>query len=103
MWSTHPAIVLAATWVVLMGLGRARHWWPAARRPLPRGILGGAACGVLLLYGAIVTWYACQPTYFDAAEPTITAVASVFRDGKALYPALDAPERYALIYGPALF
>jgi hypothetical protein len=103
MWFTHPSIVLAAAWLVLMGIDRARRPWAAARRPLPRWTICGAAYGVLLFYGAIVTWYACQPTYFDAAEPTITAVASVFRDGKALYPALDAPERYALIYGPVLF
>ena len=103
MWSTHPSIVLAVAWVVLLGIHRARQWWPAARRPVPREVVHSASWAVILIYSAIVAWYACQVTYFDPAEPTITAVSSVFRDGKVLYPAMAAPERYALIYGPVLY
>ena len=57
----------------------------------------------LATYVAIVIWYAGKITYFDPAEPTITAVAAAFRSGKPLYPAIDAAERYAHIYGPLLF
>jgi 4-amino-4-deoxy-L-arabinose transferase-like glycosyltransferase len=52
---------------------------------------------------AVVLWYTTRLTYFDPAEPTITAVSSAFTAGRPLYPALDAAERYAHIYGPVLF
>jgi hypothetical protein len=103
MRPTHPSIVFAVVWIVLLGIDRARQQWPWSRRAVPRAAILSASQIALLAYGTIVVWYACQVTYFDPAEPTITAVASVFGAGKPLYPALDAPERYAHIYGPVLF
>ena len=103
MRPTHPSIVFAVAWIVLLMVDRA---WPqrsASGRAVLRTVILAACYIALAAYGAIVVWYACQVSYFDAAEPTITAVASVFGTGKPLYPALDAPERYAHIYGPALF
>ena len=47
--------------------------------------------------------YTVQPTYFDLAEPTITAVAALVGHGHSLYPAIDAPERYVHMHGPLLF
>jgi hypothetical protein len=103
LWSSHPLVVLAIVWALSLAAKRPRQWSPAAQRRIGPSIVTGAGCAVLLVYFAIVIWYTCQFTYFDPAEPTITAVASVFHDGKALYPAIDAPERYVLIYGPVLF
>jgi hypothetical protein len=68
-----------------------------------RALLIFGSLAVTLAYAAIVIWYAREPAFFDHAEPTIPAVASVFSAGRPLYPALDAPERYVHIYGPALF
>jgi hypothetical protein len=102
MWSSHPSIILVVFWAVVLGIHRARHG-PAARFGVPCRAVAGAGFAVLLTFVAVVIWYTCQVTYFDPAEPTITAVASVFGDGKELYPAIDAPERYVLIYGPVLF
>ena len=61
------------------------------------------ALAFLATYIAIVIWYAGTITYFDPAEPTITAVAAALRAGHPLYPAIDAAERYAHVYGPVLF
>jgi hypothetical protein len=69
----------------------------------PDNVVTAAAALVLFAFCAIAIWYTLQPAYFDAAEPTIPAVAAVFAGGGPLYPALDAPERYAHIYGPVLF
>jgi len=103
MRPSHTAVVFAVVWIVLLGVDRACRQWPWSRRVVPRAAILAASYIVLLVYGAIVVWYACKVTYFDTAEPTITAVASVFGAGKPLYPALDAAERYAHIYGPVLF
>jgi dolichyl-phosphate-mannose-protein mannosyltransferase len=99
----HPAVVLGIVWMALAVAAplRARvSWWNPANR---RGALIVASLTALIVYSAIVVWYTFESSYFDPAEPTITAVAAVFRAGKPLYPALDAPERYAHIYGPVLF
>jgi hypothetical protein len=80
-------------------LGHVRPGW---RRAAHAAVVAGCWT-VLLSFAAIAIWYATRTTYMDPAEPTIPAVASVFRVGKPLYPALDAPERYAHIYGPDLF
>jgi hypothetical protein len=93
---THPAIVLTLMWAawfaVDLGLSRSR------RRPLILWTLGlAAAATAVTVFAAIVIWYVFQPGYFDRAESTITAVSTVFAAGRPLYPALDAPERYAHI------
>ena len=102
MGLTHPAVIAALVWLLLVGVDRFGRF-SRARPAFPRVVFLAAGWTVLLAFGAIVIWYAGQFTYFDRAEPTITAVASVFSAGKPLYPALDAPERYAHIYGPVLF
>ena len=99
----HPAFMLAGAWVALLVFSQLR------RRTVQEGpatrldwTMGGSVA-VIAAYLAIVIWYTIQASYFDAAEPTITAVAAAFAAGLPLYPALDAPERYAHIYGPLLF
>jgi hypothetical protein len=98
----HPALIFAIAWVALLALaplGQRLEQW----KPLRRQLMLVASLASIVSYCAIVVWYTFKSSYFDAAEPTITSVAAVFAAGKPLYPALDAPERYAHIYGPALF
>jgi hypothetical protein len=95
----HPAVLLLLVWLGTACLQRLA--WPDARAVNRVLTLFGAAC--ILIFSAIVVWYALQTAYFDAAEPTIPSVAAVFAAGHPLYPALDAPERYAHVYGPMLF
>jgi len=99
---SHPAFVAVAAWLAWVGIERAIG---DDRRGKEASIESGLVIGAIALtaYVAVIAWYALQPVYFDPAEPTITAVSSVFGAGKPLYPALDAPERYAHIYGPDLF
>lgn len=99
---THPAIVFALAAVAWLGVDRVLGGSPRARHiALAAGLTIG--CAALISYVAVVAWYALRPVYFDPAESTITAVSWVFALGKPLYPALNAPERYAHIYGPDLF
>lgn len=89
--------------MALAGVGFAIRRRAPARLPRQSAVLRAGGWTVLAAFGAIVIWYAGHATYMDPAEPTIPAVAAVFSAGKPLYPALDAPERYAHIYGPDLF
>ena len=100
---SHPAVVLAALWLALLAGDylRRRAGWSSAG--LAETFFVTFALAFLATYTAIVIWYAGKLTYFDPAEPTITAVAAAFRAGRPLYPAIDAPERYTHITGPALF
>ncbi len=91
-----------AIWLLLIAIDGGRQvdrvLGPRSRRPLLM-----LSLAVLLAFGTVVFWYALQSAYYDRAEPTITAVSSVFRAGHPLYPSLDAAERYAHVYGPVLF
>lgn len=99
---THPAIVLAVAWLCWIAIDQARRRFePSSNTTRAAGLAVGLIA--VTVYAAIVVWYALQPVFFDPAEPTITAVSAVFAAGRPLYPALDAPERYAHIYGPDLF
>ena len=57
----------------------------------------------LITYVGVVVYYATDPHYFDAAEPTMTAVGWLFHIGQPIYHALDSAERYSHIYGPMAF
>ena len=61
------------------------------------GVLG------LCAYAAVAIWYASDLHFFDNAEPTITALGWLFHAGQPLYPAPDAAEQYAHIYGPMAY
>lgn len=100
---SHPALVLAVLWLVMLGLDRLARRAGRSTPDWARALLPATSCALLAAFVIIVLWYGVQLTYFDPAEPTITAVASVFGAGGPLYPAIDAPERYAHIYGPVLF
>ena len=97
---SHPALVCAVIWLVLVPFSRRLGQIPSR---LTRLALVTLAIVVLTAYGAITIWYASQVAYFDRAEPTITAVSSIFGSGQPLYPPLDAAPRYVHVYGPVLF
>ena len=99
----HPALMLGIAWVALMALSSLRRGAEQSSPPGRRAVMLGVSIAVIIGYCAIVIWYTVTPSYFDAAEPTITSVAAAFAAGHPLYPALDAPERYAHVYGPVLF
>jgi hypothetical protein len=99
--ASHP---VAALLVVLLAFAALHSAAPRALAGLThRRVLTAGAVTILSAFVAIAGWYGRQLAYFDPAEPTIPAVAAVFAAGKPLYPALDAPERYAHVYGPVLF
>jgi hypothetical protein len=100
---SHPTVILAALWLALAiaDAARRRLGWSGSEFASVLFVTFGL--GFVAAYLAIAVWYAASLSYFDPAEPTIAAVAAAFRAGHTLYPALDAPERYAHIYGPVLF
>jgi len=99
--ASHPLISFSVCFVAVLVAERFRSLRSStAQRP---AVWIVAAAVPIAAIGALVLWYAAQPTFFDPAEPTITAVSTVFAAGKPLYPSLDAPERYAHVYGPVLF
>ena len=73
-----------------------------AGRAAARIVIGAGALAVAV-YALVVAVYASDPHYYDYAEPTIAAVAWQFEAGGPLYHRLEAPERYAHIYGPMAF
>lgn len=92
----HPFIALLLVWGVTWFLTPRLRQTPSALWLVLPGL-------IVATFVLTALWYAWQNTYFDMAEPTITAVAAMFRDGRPLYPALDAPEQYVHVYGPVLF
>jgi hypothetical protein len=100
---SHPALLLAVTWIALLAIDIVRRRLGWTNKELAHTLFVTFSLGLVAAFAGIAIWYATRLSYFDAAEPTITAVASVFKAGRPLYPALDAPERYAHVYGPALF
>jgi hypothetical protein len=101
----HPLLL---TFAVLAALGVARLLW----RQFVKRQFGGSAMGTglsalslvtLVTYVGLVVFYATDPHYFDAAEPTMTAVGWLFHIGQPIYHSLDSAERYAHIYGPMAF
>lgn len=100
--TSHPAALLLLFFLAAAAGSRLLRA-VTVRPPVGRLVLLLASLTIILAYVALVIWYLRQPAFFDQAEPTIPAVAAVLGAGKPLYPALDAPERYAHIYGPALF
>lgn len=99
--SRHPLILTVGMAILLriaMGSSARRH----TARALLLGY-GAAGIGGLLAYGSVVVFYATDPQYFDAAEPTITAIGWLFQSGQPVYHQVDAAERYSHIYGPMAF
>jgi hypothetical protein len=101
----HPLLLTLA---LLFALGAARFLWRrwVTRKPT-RTHFGFGVLFVSLIaivtYVALVIFYATDPHYFDAAEPTMTAVGWLFHLGQPIYHSVDSAERYAHIYGPMAF
>ena len=89
----------AGAWLVIRQTPHGR--WISSRT-LERTL---AVISVLALisYFAIVVVYARDEHYFDAAEPTMTAVGWLFALGRPIYHTVDSAERYAHMYGPMAF
>jgi len=66
------------------------------------------ACDVLSIVG-LLTLAGCSVAYMlhatvaDHVEASVTAIGLAWRNGQPLYHALDAPERYSLLYGPITY
>ncbi len=86
---------------VLRGVGRSR---PDART-IGRAAWIVTIAGALALpaYVASAIWYASEWHFFDNAEATMISVGWLFHAGQPIYHAVDAPERYTLIYGPLTY
>ena len=101
----HPLLLTIAAFALLRAAWTARDGGmdgagltsAAARCTIVAGVLG------LVAYVAVVIFYMQGQQYFDAAEPTMTAVGWLFQAGLPVYHAVDSPERYAHIYGPMVF
>ncbi len=97
----HPLVLtlasLAAAWLVCRVASRGRRltWTGPAL-----SIISAAA---LVVYAGVVVFYATDPHYFDAAEPTVTAIGWLFKTGQPIHHAVDSAERYAHIYGPVTY
>jgi hypothetical protein len=100
---THPTLILAGVWLALAVADAIRRRLGGFGGPFAAVLFVTFGLAFVAAFLAITVWYAASLSYFDPAEPTIAAVAAAFRAGHPLYPALDAPERYAHIYGPVLF
>jgi hypothetical protein len=57
----------------------------------------------LIYYLGLAVWYATVPQQVDYAEPTMTAVAWLFRLDQPVYHAIDSAARYSHMYGPLAF
>lgn len=97
--SRHPFVL---TVVIAAAAGLAGAWSLKTTRALVTAlvVVSGTA---LVAYVAAVVFYAASPQYFDAAEPTMTAVGWLFQAGLPVYHEVDSPERYSHIYGPMVF
>lgn len=106
---THHIGLAFVLFVVLWEAGRrpaARHSLPGfpAGSPLPATRL--LAAGLLLVAGtfcAIGVWYLTLDGFAGEVEPAVSSLAWVFQDGRPLYHAADAAERYSLLYGPSVY
>jgi len=91
--------VIAAGWILV----RRQAPTITAIIAIARKFLVIAPSLALAAFVTITLWYASDRRFYDFAEPTMPAVAWMFAIGKPLYPSVDAPERYAHIYGPMAF
>lgn len=97
-------LFVAVVTVLVAGRGHAalRATTPVWMARATRVIAAAGIVG-LIAFAAMAIWYASDPHFFDNAEPTMVAVGWMFHLGRPLYPAPDAAEQYAQIYGPMAF
>jgi hypothetical protein len=101
----HPLLLTMALLAVLW-LARRIVYGFLAREPgtsaIDRG-LSILSMTAIAAYVGVVVYYATDSHYFDAAEPTVTAVGWLFHVGGPIHHAVDSAERYAHIYGPMTY
>ena len=93
--------ILAVLLLIRRGTARSRivRDWST----LATVVISVTALVALIAYPSVAVWYASHPHFFDNAEPVMPIVGWLFHVGKPVYPAIDAAERYAHIYGPFAF
>lgn len=69
----------------------SKYWAP---------FLKSIAIIALVWFAVTAISYLVTPLYFDHAESNIGSVAAMWLHGGRIYTAVDAPERYSLLYGP---
>ncbi len=84
--------------VLLLRGGRGVRWSERAVRLARLPAAAAVAWLLLLAWG-----YLAYPGYLDHAEAMVASVAWLLDRGEPLYHALDAPERYTILYGPLLY
>jgi hypothetical protein len=101
--AAHPLLLFLALFAIfrIVGSGSAHFWSQAARGG--RRILVPLAALTVSVYVILVVWYLFLEQYADPAEPTIAAIAWLFRLGQPIYHTVDSAERYSHIYGPMAF
>lgn len=101
-----PLLLFVAFFAVLrLGLGRlspSDSFAIRVERVVPTFVYG-LALASLTVYAIEVGWYMQTAAYYDRAEPTITAVAWIVREGLPLYHDLTSADRYSHVYGPLAF
>jgi 4-amino-4-deoxy-L-arabinose transferase-like glycosyltransferase len=100
---SHPFVLFLALFAIVRVLGFGYRRSRADGAGDARPILLTFTSLILGVYLALVCWYLAQEQYADPAEPTIAAVAWLFRSGQPIYHAIDSPERYSHVYGPLAF
>jgi hypothetical protein len=103
-----------AVWLLLaVALFSVLAFWSRRRAPaLHEGVASlvqsrsfwlPASFAVLVGFAALLAINVAFPGYLDHAEPNIASVSWLVLKGAPLYHAIDAPERYSLLYGPTTY
>src|SRR4051794_4963738 len=68
-----------------------------------RRIVTAIAAAIVIAYFAMIARYVMCDGLLDHVEATVCCDAWLWATGHPLYHAPDAPERYAILYGPGVF
>lgn len=99
----HPLLLFLALFTIFRILGFGSAHAPSDETSDARRVLVPLATLTLSVYVILVVWYLVQEQYADPAEPTIAAIAWLFRVGQPIYHTVDSAERYSHMYGPMAF
>jgi hypothetical protein len=101
--ASHPFVLFLTLFAIIriLAFGYRRYW--STDGVDARAVLLPLTTLTLGVYLALVCWYLAQEQYADPAEPTVAAIAWLFKAGQPIYHAFDSPERYSHIYGPLAF
>lgn len=98
-WSLVLSLITA---IILRALGAKKRSLSIISRPLHL-IAFGIATVIIAATLILSTVYARNWFLLDHGEATIVSLTWTLATGRPLYHALMAPERYSLLYGPALY